>query len=116
MFKKVRFEGFEQIAGATQQAMKFGQYILDNQVIKDSNYYVPTDQHYLEKSAKANSKPGEGFVVWQTPYARRLYYNPQYDFSTDVNPNARGLWFEAAKADNKDKWIDQASKATRSKL
>lgn len=97
-------------------AFKFGQYTVDNQVIKDSNFYVPTDQHYLEESALLHSDLGSGRVVWQTPYARRLYYNPQYNFSTDVNKNARGLWFEAAKANKKEKWIEQGQKATRSRL
>lgn len=28
------------------------------------------------------------------PYARRLYYHPEYDFQTEANPNAKGKWFE----------------------
>lgn len=27
------------------------------------------------------------------PYARRLYYHPEYNFRKDKNPNAQGLWF-----------------------
>lgn len=37
-------------------------------------------------------------IVVDTPYARRLYYHPEYDFKTDNNPNAQGEWFKA--------WID----------
>lgn len=97
-------------------AQKFAQLMLDETVIKDSNYYVPMDEHYLEKSALIHSNVGEGRVVWQTPYSRRLYYNPQYNFSKDQNPNAQGLWFEAAKAENKTRWIKDAEAFMKSKL
>ena len=47
---------------------------------------------------------GEGFTIvdhsqekymdmsFSTPYARRLYFHPEYNFRTDQNPNAQGLW------------------------
>lgn len=34
------------------------------------------------------------YVVSDTPYARRLYFHPEYDFSTEKNANAGGEWFE----------------------
>ena len=41
------------------------------------------------------SESGKGYVslVSNTPYARRLYYHPEYDFSTAENPNAGGEWY-----------------------
>lgn len=33
-------------------------------------------------------------LITNTPYARRLYYHPEYNFQTINNPNARGLWLE----------------------
>ncbi|MCQ2484758.1 MAG: hypothetical protein MJ168_05430 [Clostridia bacterium] len=33
-------------------------------------------------------------VVSDTPYARRLYFHPEYNFRQDKNPNAGGEWFE----------------------
>jgi Minor capsid protein len=85
------------VEGDIEFAFKKGQYMLDNQVLKDSNYYAPQDQRFLIKSSILHSDLGNGKIVWQTPYAKRLYYNPQYNFSKDKNPNARGLWFEYAK-------------------
>lgn len=99
-----------------ESALGFAQYVLDNQIIKDSNYFIPVDQHYLEKSALLHSKIGEGIIIWQTPYARRLYYNPQYNFSKDKNPNAQGKWFEAAKAKESNNWEEVAELAYKSKL
>jgi hypothetical protein len=33
-------------------------------------------------------------IVTNAPQARRLYFNPQYDFRTDHNANAGGEWWE----------------------
>jgi hypothetical protein len=82
------------------------QYMLDNQVMKDSNYFIPLDSAALRDSTLLASDVGKGRIVWNTKYARRLYYNPQYNFAKDKNPNARGLWFEAAKTMNKSKWTE----------
>jgi hypothetical protein len=93
---------------------KIAQFALDQQVIKDANMYVPEDTGNLKGSALLASPIGEGKVIWNTPYARRLYYNPEYNFSKDKNPNAQGLWFEAAKARNKAQWIKLVDNALKS--
>lgn len=87
------------------KATEKAQFALDQQVLKDSNYYIPKDTGELERSGVRFSKPGEGHIEWNNPYARRLYWNPQYSFSTDTNPNAQGLWLEAAKAAKLDNWV-----------
>lgn len=33
-------------------------------------------------------------LVTATPYAERLYFHPEYDFSKASNPNAQGEWLE----------------------
>ncbi len=50
----------------------------------------------------SDSDKGKVSVVSQTPYARRLYFHPEYNFSTAENPNARGKWF--------DDWISGSRK------
>lgn len=40
------------------------------------------------------SGQGKVTLVSSTPYARRLYYHPEYNFQTDENPNAKGNWYE----------------------
>ena len=82
--------------------------VTSQQVAKDSNYFIPKDTGALESSVFSASDWKSGEVIWSTPYARRLYWNPQYNFSTDVNPNARGLWFEAAKARFLSDWENVA--------
>lgn len=42
----------------------------------------------------SQAKAGKAFVVSDTPYARRLYFHPEYHYSTRDNPYAGGAWFE----------------------
>jgi hypothetical protein len=42
-------------------------------------------------------------IVFDTPYARRLYWHPEYNFRKDKNVNAQGKWMEAyISGDKKD--------------
>ena len=85
-------------------ALKSAQAPLDAMVLQDSNYFVPIKTGTLQKSAIINTRLGSGEVVWQTPYARRLYYEyekPEHQ----ANPNACSKWFEAAKARWLEKWV-----------
>lgn len=40
-----------------------------------------------------DSSRGYVAIVSSTPYARRLYFHPEYRFSTAENPDADGDWF-----------------------
>ena len=50
----------------------------------------------------SKSKEGRTSIVTGNPYARRLYYHPEYHFSKAENPNARGNWYQP--------WIDGKEK------
>ncbi len=93
-----------QIESNVMRATEKAQFALDEQVLKDSNFYIPKDTGELERSGIRFSRPGEGHIEWNTPYARRLFYNPQYNFSKQPNPNSSGLWFEEAKARHVSDW------------
>lgn len=82
-----------------------GQSLLDQEVLKSSNAYAPEDSTELIRSSLRATVFGSGKIFWDVPYARRLYWNPQYNFSTDKNSKAQGLWFEAAKASDLQDWI-----------
>lgn len=77
---------------------------LDQQVITDSNYYVPIKTHTMENSAIINTVLGSGLVKWRTDYVRRQYYGVNFDHSKQSNPNACARWFEAAKARKMEQW------------
>ena len=42
----------------------------------------------------SESGKGKVSIVSSTPYARRLYFHPEYHFQKGENPNARGKWYE----------------------
>lgn len=42
----------------------------------------------------SKAKQGHITLIHSTPYARRLYYHPEYNFNTEHHKNARGRWFE----------------------
>lgn len=76
---------------------------LDAQVLKDSNFYIPFDTGSLKQSGILHTKIGSGKVIWDTPYAKKQYYNFP-NKRVDRNPNASGKWFEMAKAKKIKRW------------
>lgn len=105
----VKFQ-LEDIRGKLEKRKEKTQVALDTQILKDSNQFAPQDTGELIRSSLRMSLIGQGKLIWATPYARRLYYNPQYNFSKDSNPKAQGLWFEAARAQYIGSWIALAAK------
>lgn len=49
----------------------------------------------------ADSSKGKTSLTHSTPYARRLYFHPEYNFTKETNPNAKGEWFEDWKSGGK---------------
>lgn len=86
------------------------QKYLDSEVLKDSSPYVPMRTGVLMQSGIRGTVIGSGEVVWDAPYARRLYYGKSFNFHKGKHPKACAFWFEAAKAVHKNKWIAGAKK------
>jgi len=91
---------YARIAGDVSRAQAW----LDNEVLKDSTPFVPRLTGELERSGIAGTKIGDGMIVYNKVYAAAQYYS-NYTHSTQAHPGATRLWFETAKAINKDKWI-----------
>ena len=68
------------------QTMPFGEGVLQN------------NSTFIDSSKKAQNKVS---IISDTPYARRLYFHPEYNFRKDNNPNAGGMWFEPYLRGNK---------------
>ena len=66
---------------------------------------VPKDTGELERSGFVDlSKLDDGIasIIFDTPYARRLYWHPEYNFRQDKNINAQGKWMQSyIDGDNK---------------
>ena len=65
--------------------------------------------------SKKNS--GKVSIVSDTPYARRMYYHPEYHFYKGHNSNAGGEWFEPYINGNKSQYVSRTfAKILRGKL
>jgi len=90
--------------------------IVTQQVVKDSNLYAPMDTGNLINSSLRSSNFNTGKAVWNTPYARRLYYGTHFKFSKDKNPRAQAKWAEKAKSVHSGEWARVAQKAVEKKI
>ena len=43
---------------------------------------------------KSQAKNGRTTLVTDTPYARKVYFHPEYNFKKTKNPNAQGRWLD----------------------
>lgn len=92
------------IKGAAAEATP----IITNEFIKDANYYARHDSGEMIRSSIRASKPDDGLAVWDTPYAKRVYYtgNPSHD----RNKNASLMWAHKAARKFKAKYQSMAQK------
>ena len=59
---------------------------------------VPKQSGELERSGFVDTSQISKLItsiIFDTPYARRLYWHPEYNFRTDKNANAQGKWMQA---------------------
>lgn len=91
------------------------QTILDSEVVRLCSPYVPVDTHTLQRSASLATDFGSGEVVYQTPYARRIYYTHKGEKAHSAKPQDRRagkLWLERMKADCMDELKKVVEKAS----
>ena len=96
------------VMGAWNNALR----ALSNQILNDCNQYCKVDQTGLRSSSYAFSKPEDGKLIWQTPYARRQYWA----IPTALTPGTTWKWCETAKAKHRGDWEKIAQKGLRDNL
>lgn len=82
---------------------------------------MPKDTGTLSEASTflydAESRTGVVAIVSDAPYARRLYYHPEYNFRTSENKNAGGKWLQPwIDGDKKDFAADAFAKLLRQNL
>jgi len=94
----------KQLTKAAVIALEQTAEALHTEVVQEQ--VMPRDTGALQNESSfvdySQSSRGRATLVSSTPYARRLYYHPEYDFKTDENPNAKAHWYED--------WIDGSQK------
>lgn len=93
------------LAQAAVQALPLTMEAMKSEV--NNMQVVPKNIGDLEESVVVGAANGMGFISYNTPYARRLYYNPQFNFRTDKNPNAQGRWLDPFIYGDKKDWLSK---------
>ncbi len=65
--------------------------VVQSQVMPRDTGHLQNESTFVDTS---ESSMGRTYLVSDTPYARRMYYHPEYHFSREENPNAKGKWLE----------------------
>lgn len=94
----------KQLTDAQIKALEMTAEALHTEVVQAQ--VMPRDTGHLQNDSTfvdySKSKTGYVSLISQTPYARRLYFHPEYNFRKVENPNAQGKWLEP--------WISGAKK------
>lgn len=93
---KLNRQRVKELNGAVVTALEQTVEALHTEVVQAQ--VVPRDTGALQGEKMfvdySESSTGHVDIIHEGPYARRLYYHPEYHFSKDENPNAKGKWFE----------------------
>ena len=93
---KLNMPRIRQLTQAAVTALKLTGEALHTEVIQAQVFPFNTGHLQEDATFVDYSRANDGMVtlVSSTPYARRLYYHPEYHFQTKENPNAKGMWYE----------------------
>ena len=84
MLDNAQRQAFEQTADATLTEL------MDRQVMPFDTGNLQNDSTFVD-----STQSDKVSIVSSTPYARRLYFHPEYNFKRGNNANAGGKWFES---------------------
>ena len=84
MLDNAQFEALAQTADATLTELR------DRQVMPFDTGNLQNDSTFVDDSQKTTVS-----IVSSTPYARRLYFHPEYNYRRGDNASAGGKWFES---------------------
>ena len=81
---KAQFDALAMTADATLTELR------DRKVMPFDTGNLQNDSTFIDDSEKDKVS-----IVSATPYARRLYFHPEYNFKRGNNANAGGKWFDS---------------------
>ena len=89
-FPRIRQLEQAQITALEQTAEALHTEVVQAQVMPFDTGTLQNEGTFVDYS---ESRQGKVSIISNTPYARRLYFHPEYHFQTKENPNARGKWY-----------------------
>lgn len=84
------------------------QQFIDSECLRKMDPLTPADTTQMIQSASRGTKIGSGLIQYDSPYARRQYYENQG--GSPKHPQATHHWFERMKAQYKDEILRGAQK------
>ena len=84
MLDNAQFEALAQTADATLTELR------DRQTMPFDTGNLQNDSTFVDDSQRDKVS-----IVSSTPYARRLYFHPEYNYRRGNNASAGGKWFES---------------------
>lgn len=96
--EKIRQMEKAQIRALEQTAEALHKEVNQSQIMPRDGGALQDEKTFIDYSY---SRAGKVSIVTEGPYARRLYFHPEYHFQTWENPFAQGLWYKP--------WIDGIS-------
>ena len=87
------------VEAKVMDAWQKGLYALSSEILADCNESCKEDTGALIASSNTHSIPQKGRLIWQTPYARRQYW----EIRTSFTPGRTWKWCETAKR----KWLSR---------
>ena len=88
---KIRQLEDAQITALEQTAEALHTEVVQAQVFPRDTGNLQNESTFVDCS---ESGQGKVSIVSTTPYARRLYFHPEYHFHKDENSNAKGKWYD----------------------
>lgn len=101
-----------QVGMKVMDAWQKGLAALSEEILADCNEYCKEDQHGLIDSSLTHSRPQNGLLVWDKPYAKRQYW----EIRTSLTPGRTWKWCETAKMHRLEKWKNLAQRGLDSNL
>lgn len=125
----------DKVQSRFDRQIKQSKRLLKSEIVKDTEKFVPMQGGYLKNSITHSLQSDDDFIIYNTPYARFLYYgyvmigkvthrpwakrgetkiktNQKIKYGK-VHPLACSHWFERSKAMYKDNWLKIAKKVFR---
>lgn len=90
-YPKIRQLSQAAVTALEQTAENLHTEVVQAQVVPRDQGTLQGESFFVDYSEAAS---GKVTLVHSTPYARRLYFHPEYHFKKDENPNAKGKWFK----------------------
>ena len=106
---KINHQGNEYVKKLMKEVLVETADALKNDLVQSQTMPYDTGELQNRSTFVDKSKKNSGVVtiVSDTPYARRMYFHPEYNFQKVHNKNAGGMWFEPYINGNKKDWASK---------